>query len=198
VGFRNIRLDNNTVFQTDSTTIWALLIFDVNPSSANIFLVRNNIFVVRSAQRIFSATTVTHQNNLYYATSGTLPSGFSYDATELHGVNPLFVDTAKGDFHLAGGSPARDVGAALGYSRDFDGVNVPQGQKPDLGAFEYGSSAVIDHGSRLTKTGQIIVTRPPATFDLLGRKNSVPSGTGRQARSSMNIEKREKARIRIY
>jgi hypothetical protein len=178
VGFRNVRIDNNTIFQTDTATIWSLQIFDANPDSAGIFLFRNNIFFVRAVQRIFNATTITHQNNLYFATSGTLPSGFSYDATELHGVNPLFVDTAAGNFHLTGGSPAKDAGAVLAYSRDYDGLSVPQGPKPDMGAFEYGSSAGIGRAAALTGTSRSKASRSPAFFDPRGRKFIPSSAAG--------------------
>jgi hypothetical protein len=48
-----------------------------------------------------------------------------------------FVDAQKRDFHLAAGSPCIDAAAADGIRRDFDGVPVPQGKAPDMGAYEF-------------------------------------------------------------
>ena len=53
-------------------------------------------------------------------------------------VNPMFVNAANGDYHLAAGSPAIDAadpGATL--AEDFDGTARPVGSARDLGAFEY-------------------------------------------------------------
>jgi hypothetical protein len=56
--------------------------------------------------------------------------------------NPLFVNPAAGDFHLAGGSPAVDSGIDTGYGSDLEGRGVPRdgngdgGPIADRGAFE--------------------------------------------------------------
>jgi hypothetical protein len=67
--------------------------------------------------------------------------------------DPLFVDPDANDFHLQPGSPGIDAGLysssvitardafeiaySLSIRRDFDDVNRPQGDYPDMGAFEY-------------------------------------------------------------
>lgn len=54
------------------------------------------------------------------------------------GVNPMFVDFAGGDYHLAAGSPAIDAGdPGATNAVDYDGVMRPQGAHNDLGAFEH-------------------------------------------------------------
>lgn len=52
-------------------------------------------------------------------------------------ANPLFVDAARGDYSLGAASPALDQALpAYSEATDFDGVARPQGEGPDLGAFE--------------------------------------------------------------
>jgi hypothetical protein len=50
-------------------------------------------------------------------------------------LNPGFITTPRGDYHLAPASPAVDVCAA-GGSPDLDDVARPKGVRYDMGAFE--------------------------------------------------------------
>jgi hypothetical protein len=50
-------------------------------------------------------------------------------------VNPAFMNPAAGDYHLGGGSPARDF-ANTGPATDFEGDPRPQGLRFDIGADE--------------------------------------------------------------
>ena len=50
---------------------------------------------------------------------------------------PLFVDAEGGDYHLTAGSPCIDAGTDVGLTLDIEGVPVPQGAEPDIGAFEF-------------------------------------------------------------
>jgi hypothetical protein len=50
-------------------------------------------------------------------------------------VDPTFVDETHRDYHLAAGSPARDV-LDTGPMTDFEGDTRPQGPKFDIGADE--------------------------------------------------------------
>jgi parallel beta-helix repeat protein len=53
-------------------------------------------------------------------------------------LDPLLVDHANGDFHLAPGSPCIDAGDPLNYPpTDFEGDLRPSGPAPDIGADEY-------------------------------------------------------------
>lgn len=48
---------------------------------------------------------------------------------------PGFVNTTTGDYHVSGGSPARDL-ANTGPPHDFEGDPRPRGLRFDIGADE--------------------------------------------------------------
>jgi len=86
-------------------------------------------------------TGVTHTNNLYYGNTADLQkdmagvfTGITLDGTELSS-NPLFVSISN--YQLQATSPARDAGANVGLTLDYDGHSVPVGSGVDIGAYEY-------------------------------------------------------------
>jgi hypothetical protein len=50
-------------------------------------------------------------------------------------TDPMFVNLAQNDYHLAAGSPARDA-VDTGPATDFEGDARPQGARFDIGADE--------------------------------------------------------------
>ncbi|MBW3000498.1 hypothetical protein KY341_01330 [Candidatus Woesearchaeota archaeon] len=52
-------------------------------------------------------------------------------------ANPLFINPLLYNFHLHPGSPAIDMGIDVGLTSDFEDTPIPQGTRPDIGAFEY-------------------------------------------------------------
>ena len=53
-------------------------------------------------------------------------------------ADPIFVNSASGDFHLSPGSPCIDSGKAiLNVTQDFEGNPRPFGAGFDMGAYEY-------------------------------------------------------------
>jgi len=99
--------------------------------------IRNNIFVTEQGTRQISSRlplgAVLLDRNLYWpepALSGVRDAGALV-------ADPLFVDAARGDFHLRAGSPAIDAGIDLGVKDDFDGTARPAGNGFDLGAVEF-------------------------------------------------------------
>ncbi|MBN2583634.1 MAG: right-handed parallel beta-helix repeat-containing protein [Planctomycetes bacterium] len=68
--------------------------------------------------------------------SNTGEIGWHLSPSSLDGVEALFADAEKSDFHLRAGSPLIDAGADVGQTSDADGTKVPQGKGPDIGAYE--------------------------------------------------------------
>ena len=54
----------------------------------------------------------------------------------LYNLDPLFVNAAAQDFHLQNISPAKNTGANVPVTQDFDETSRPQGPAFDMGAFE--------------------------------------------------------------
>ncbi len=75
----------------------------------------------------------TSDYNLFYNAPASVVTG----SHSIVGADPLFVDAAGGDYHLALGSPAIDAGADAGVTLDLDGVTRPQAARYDIGAFEF-------------------------------------------------------------
>jgi len=66
--------------------------------------------------------------------TGFLPPGADADGDQERWTR-TFVDSS--DYSLNSSSPLIDAGADVGLTHDFAGTPVPQGQKPDIGLFEY-------------------------------------------------------------
>ena len=101
---------------------------------------------------VYDNTTYTEDHNLVYG-FGTYLIGrianyatitnvtSSVDSTDIMS-DPLFVNESgnmntPADFHLQPTSPAINTGIDVGLTEDLDGVSVPQGSAPDIGAYEY-------------------------------------------------------------
>ena len=118
---------NNTVYGNGS---WGILVSNA--------IVKNNITYNNSLNRDGSAD-IGGFNLTGSVTSNNL-CGQTYSTPGACAVvgNPKFVDTATGDFHLQGGSPAIDAAVTLiEAATDIAGTPRPQGAAYDIGAFEY-------------------------------------------------------------
>jgi len=134
------------------------LCFYNSPASIASFHVRNNIFHEALGNAFYAPGWTPEQvraldmdHNAWYQEQGDMIAiaGRSYPrdafeqyrnewAKEPHSlvVVPAFADPQERDFRLTAGSACIDAGGELGYASDFSGTRVPQGLKPDIGAFE--------------------------------------------------------------
>lgn len=105
-------------------------------------VIENNIFFEPLVHTIYFHDEMSKQSaaighNCIFRSDGKEPSG-SPSPGDLWMVDPLFVSSASGDFHLQAGSPLIDAGVTIpNISNDFDDTSRPIGAGFDIGAYEY-------------------------------------------------------------
>lgn len=118
---QHVTLYNNIFYLTDPQDLW----YGSGWSSAS------------ELQTWIQGGNVTSNNNLWYGSASGKPP---FAGTSELSVDPMFVDTTVGNFHLVSpSSPAIDKGTSLTnpiVTTDFDGIGRPQGGAPDVGAYE--------------------------------------------------------------
>ena len=96
----------------------------------------NNIFYNAGSNYWASdGGAVEGSHNLLFSTEGNIdPGDFPND---LVNIDPLLIDPARDNYHIPAGSPAIDAGLDVGITTDLDGNSRPQGNAPDIGAYEF-------------------------------------------------------------
>jgi PKD repeat protein len=143
---------NNVVYYC-GTNFWTDRSTGGSPNYGPDIQYRNNISVAPTWQHIrFSPGNATIYScdadyNLYYPDNTGLwrwnSSYYSFSGWQGRGqdthsptlADPGFINT-NGDFHLQPNSPAVDRGMDVGLTQDRDGISIPQGFAPDIGAYE--------------------------------------------------------------
>ncbi len=120
------RLIHNTIYNVSS----GIRVYEKNPGQGGGKAWVSNTVVWQSAEPVFVDGLSEIQIEFSHG------EGFvSYDSNNNSGP-PLFLDAPLGDFHLQEGSPLIDSGVAAEINVDLDGRARPQGQSPDIGAYE--------------------------------------------------------------
>jgi parallel beta-helix repeat protein len=134
-------ITNNIIYAIDATQV--LLYIKHFPSSAySAGTLNHNLYYNNSKSDVIryydGSKTVNYTLSQWKSKNG-IDSG--NDANSL-AADPVFVDASNGDFHLMLNSPCINSGLHAGLTSDFDGILVPQGIFPDMGAFEYSGTTV--------------------------------------------------------
>jgi len=116
----NWQIINNIIIGFKKAPIWGRQ-DDANPTN---FIIKNNIFYNNG-----------NSNEPYYD-YGFTPDSATYILTNTIKDDPLFINSEV-NYRLQLGSPAIDAGIDVGLTSDYDGISIPRGLKPDIGAFEY-------------------------------------------------------------
>jgi len=136
VQVQDVKIEHNTIRKTGPEMHSWILGFGMPPAAGQ-FLFRNNVVEHRNSNGLFyQAGLLVHEANLYLLSNAPWgDASFSLRPSEALG-DPLFRNPALGDFRLQWGSWAIDRGLSLGYTQDLDGLPMPVGVAPDLGAYE--------------------------------------------------------------
>lgn len=143
----NIELTNNTIANNENTGTGtakpSTIALRLN-NSDDILKLTNNI--IWNNQDSFCVTSVSLLRSQYRNNIWENPSEkprFGLDSNNRI-IDPIFADTANGDFSLTSSSPAIDAGLSTGFvilSTDLNGDKRIQGQGVDLGCYEFGGQA---------------------------------------------------------
>lgn len=144
----NLLIVNNTFHHNGDESVaqpWGGGIFDENEDASNV-VIRNNLcfdnlsFQIALEIPVPGAVAVDHN----------LVEPFRGETHEVRGVefqegDPLFADASNSDYRLLPGSPAIDTGSSIEAPiDDFENHPRPQGEAPDIGAFESGHTLFAD------------------------------------------------------
>ncbi|MBA3251621.1 MAG: hypothetical protein H0T66_15265 [Geodermatophilaceae bacterium] len=100
-----------------------------------ILTVRSNVLYTSSTV-MFADDTFAEGNNILWTTSGPPRLPFEPSNSDVF-ADPRLRDPSGGDLSLTAASPAVDASTSSSpYRYDFDHTRVPQGDAPDIGAYE--------------------------------------------------------------
>ncbi len=96
------------------------------------FNITNTIIASHSIGISRSGGIVNENFNLFFANTTDRVAGIAAGANTVYG-NPAFAQLGADNYHLTGGSAARDSGTNIGVGLDFDGEARPIGSGFDIG-----------------------------------------------------------------
>lgn len=142
----NCRIENNTIIRRKiNENEWG--VFNITQEDSK-NMIRNNIIVTENNVAVFNVGRLKSavpnsiiENNLYWTPTGDINIGLEQPGSQEIYANPHFINYNNpqdaSDFYLTKSSPAIDAGLNLGYIVDFNNKMIPNGDKADIGAFEF-------------------------------------------------------------
>jgi hypothetical protein len=156
-GDKSLTIDNNSLYHNNrGQGSWTGEIMVENTITA--LMITNNIIYSHADREGNASYSIAPQSNanienncVYTSGAGSLirydGDAYSWSSWQIlgydiQGINadPEYRNPAQADFHLQEGSPCIDAGLDVGLAQDFDRISIPQGLKPDIGAFEFSSN----------------------------------------------------------
>lgn len=153
---------NNVIYssvESDTINGSSVNLTDWGGGSAENNTFKNNIFIATgSDEKTVYIGDVSNRNNIFdynihyhpdksasydiISWSGVWPSFATWQSTYSQDVNgqladPLFTNPGGDDFTLQVTSPCINAGVNVGLTEDYAGGKVPQGARPDIGAYEF-------------------------------------------------------------
>ncbi len=117
---------------------FGIVVKNNNPTNTRVY--NNTIYNHTVGLEITSLSSgaIVKNNISYKNTVNIINHGRNTTLTNNLTGNPIFVGESNRNFHLQAGSPAVDNGATIStVTSDHDGVPRPQGNRFDIGAYEY-------------------------------------------------------------
>ena len=135
------------VYLSSSTIIGSSFNSTYSPETVNFNLkIRNSVLIGNSYN--FYRNAPISNCLIDFPNCDSLPPGTVCGPNNFYGLDPLFRDTASGDYRLHPCSPARDAGDngivdSLGIQTDLAGAARIQGGTVDLGAWETAAFTIV-------------------------------------------------------
>ncbi|HRN70866.1 MAG TPA: right-handed parallel beta-helix repeat-containing protein, partial [Candidatus Woesebacteria bacterium] len=187
----DITIRNNVMYDTvESDTQWcydtAINIYETS-GPTGIFVYNNTIVNTRNFLCGYNSENIHFKNNLIYNSSSSTDTNMNsvVDAayngwftvsnplsreTDTTGTDPKFVNALSNNYRLLSSSKAIDTGFNLDIPIDFAGTTRPQGNRYDLGAFEYVFSQLENQNNSSPVLSDNVI------FNNYNCTNSVPVG----------------------
>jgi chitodextrinase len=147
--YGNVISGTDRIINSENTEIFNNVFYNNKEgiNAGNHAVVRNNIFyLIRPGDiAMYPSQNLDSDYNLFNVEQAGMFSHLNTLAelqgqgNDLHSIiaDPQCADTSHFDFRLTSTSPAIDAGVAVGMTQDMNGIPVPVGAGPDIGAYEY-------------------------------------------------------------
>jgi len=135
----NNEIKNNLIYncgKNSKDNLQDIGIFIDNQSIISSITVTNNLIYKANSDKIIS-----YRNEKLSVSEFNLKSYQNDIINSNIQINPSLISIENNNFMLTSTSPCRDAGINVSLNKDIAGTSVPQGTRPDIGAYEYILSA---------------------------------------------------------